>query len=104
MSNSKLTAEQKADRKAYKRNLLPQGVQLFSFPDVGVTVAMRATGERMGEFSASIASPDEKKFRRKVGEFHALRRFWDGQVCPVRLPSGRDSMEVTAELIAGHLA
>jgi hypothetical protein len=96
MSNSKLTPEQKRYLKEFKG--YNPNVKFFSFPETGVTVAMVETGRNMGEFSVSIASDTEQKFRRKVGEYHAAsRRAEYGQVLPVIL---FDSMEAVAREIA----
>jgi hypothetical protein len=83
MSNSKLTSEQKQFRKEFK-NYSPC-VVFFSFPEMGATVAMRETGQNMAEFSVSIMSNTEQKFRRKVGEYHAAIRMYEGQFLPVRI-------------------
>lgn len=99
MSNSKLTAEQKQFRKVFIA--VNPDVQFFSFPDMGATVALRETGQTMGEFSVSICSDTEQKFRRKVGEYCAAERMNNGQVLPVKLT---DKMEVTAENIAQSIS
>ena len=80
MSNSKLNAQQKQFRKDFIAQ--NPGVQFFSFPDSGVTVAIQETGINMVEFSVSIASPNERKFRRKVGEFVAAERMDNGITLP----------------------
>lgn len=73
-SNSKLTEYEKAERKRFKAELLAAGGVLVL---VGaVTVALERTGRTSGHFAVSIASPDEKKIRRKVGEYHALARMY----------------------------
>lgn len=36
------------------------------------------------EFSLSVASPDEKKFRVKVGEYHARNRMDNGETVKMR--------------------
>jgi hypothetical protein len=79
MSNSKLSASQKIElREMIAGN---PGVQLFSFPDCGVTVAVEFPfpGSKMAHFAISVASIDEQKFRAKVGKFHAMRKLFDGQ-------------------------
>lgn len=95
MSNSKLTNQEKYFRK--EAILLNPGLQLFSFPEMGVTVAIQETGMNMAAFSVSIASDSEQKFRRKVGEYVAIKRMLDGQVLPV---VKYDSLEVMAREIA----
>lgn len=82
-SNSKLDFFEKCDLKAFKKN--HPDVQFFSFPEKGVTVAIMPTGPSMGVFSLSIASASERKFRRKVGEYHAMVRMFNNQVLPVEL-------------------
>ena len=74
-SNTKLNATQKADLKDLKK-LWPEA-QIYSFPELGVTIANRPCQEYIGktpnmmEVAFSFMSPDEKKFRAKVGEYHA---------------------------------
>jgi hypothetical protein len=69
-SNSKLTAEQKAHRKQLlaKYPLASWGVS------GGVTVMLYPAGN-VQRMVTSIASFDEKKLRRKVGEYNCLLRF-----------------------------
>lgn len=73
-SNSKLNdylravlSELKFDAKTKDIELAHNGRTTLAFHHKGNTV----------ELSLSVASPDEAKFRRKVGEFHALSRFFD---------------------------
>lgn len=47
------------------------------------TVAFIERGNTV-EFAMSVMSPDENKFRRKVGEYHALRRMADFET--VKMP------------------
>ena len=69
-SNTTLSAGQKEDRKIMKMNM----------PDVTLvnnqqtTIAYQEKGNTV-EFALSVMSDNEKKFRRKVGEYHALARF-----------------------------
>lgn len=82
-SNSKLTPEQKTWlAKAKERN--PN----IAFSTVGrVTVAVKphSGGLDNGQFSVSIASKQEKKVRRKVGEFWAANRLVYDYGMPVDL-------------------
>lgn len=89
MSNSKLTVGQKSWLKQFKE--MNPAVHFCSFPDNSVTVAIRATGRNMCEYSVSIASDTESKFRRKVGEYNAAQRMCDGVSLPATVP---DHMEV----------
>ena len=67
--NTKLTVAQKSRLKEYKEfspaTLMDNGETVIAFQEKGNTV----------EFALSIMSPNEKKFRRKVGQYHALERF-----------------------------
>lgn len=42
------------------------------------TIAFQLKGNTV-HFALAVASPDEKKFRRKVGEYNALNRYENGQ-------------------------
>lgn len=73
-SNSKLDPAQKqglADMKRYHVGvrLINNGKTTIAFLEKGNTV----------EFALAVMSVDEKKFRRKVGEYHALLRYTTGQ-------------------------
>ncbi len=86
MSNTKLTRDQKTQRKQLRDSWLFKGGALFFFGTLGVTVAIRRTGVNVGEFAASIASTGESVARRKVGEFVALERAEQfGETHPLRL-------------------
>ncbi len=98
-SNSKLTADQKLDRKDMLARM--PDVQLFSFPESGVTVAASKEGTTV-QFAVSLMSEDEQKFRRKVGEYHALSRIWNGQT--VMCLDMRDQSQRTLEDKARDLA
>lgn len=76
-SNSKLTPEQKTDliliaKQAEIRDIRTlnlNGQTTMAYKDCGATV----------KFSLSVMAPDEKKFRAKVGKYHALTRFFNGE-------------------------
>jgi len=72
-SNSKLTRDQKAARKEMREELLQQGGSIVSSEFARMTVVTFPQGNVTAVYS-SVASPDEIKFRRKVGEYHALMR------------------------------
>lgn len=80
ISNSKLTPEQKAARKELL-TALPRGSEMTLTPD-GVTVLIVPNGST-NLMATAVASPDEAKVRRKVGQFHALMRWDVGQAIPV---------------------
>ena len=72
-SNTKLTTEQKRLLKLRMVNC--KGVTLVN--NGKTTIAYIRKGSTV-EFALSVASPDEKKFRRKVGEYYALGRIYGG--------------------------
>lgn len=72
-SNSKLTQEQKGHRKTMLA-VLP-GVATLANDGARLTILAVPDGSVTRVFS-SVASPDEQKFRRKVGEYYALLRWW----------------------------
>jgi hypothetical protein len=81
-SNSKLSPNQKADRKAWMADLPLDATMITSV--CGVTVLAVPDGN-VTRFYSSVSSPDEVKVRRKVGEYWALyRREWgqDGFLMP----------------------
>lgn len=83
-SNSKLTPQQKQTLLSMRRDFVREGGTLASLAPM--TVACMPTGTNTAEISTAIASPNEKKFRRKVGEYHALMRYYDGRT--VSVPKG----------------
>lgn len=82
MSNSKLTPEQKIERKELMQIMRDSGGEIMQDSENGATAVILSEfpGSRMVRVSFSFMSPDETKFRRKVGEYWALRRmYWDGE-------------------------
>ena len=77
--NSKLTKLQKAEHFEMLANLSDLNGKVFCFPEYRATIAIMPEfeGSRMMLVSVSIAEPREKKFRCKVGEYHAMRRMFD---------------------------
>lgn len=108
LSNSKLTEYEKAERKRLKAELLAAGGVLVLAG--AVTVALQRTGRTSGCFAVSIASPDEKKIRQKVGEYHALARMEYDGVMPVRLCKAEEAVGYYAteaeylEMVAENIA
>ena len=99
MSNSKLSSEQKQELRTMRNYL--SDFSVFHFPNMRVTVVIRERGESMGDFGVSICSNSELKFRKKVGEYHALSRVWEGKGMPMRITSDEYStLEDTAFRIA----
>ena len=85
MSNSKLTEFQKAERKRMRAELHNAGGWLHSDHGVTFCVVPEFAGSKMARVSVSVASEDEQKVRRKVGEYWALAHMADGEfiVMPV---------------------
>lgn len=75
-SNTKLTDFQKFELMDFKDRARDEGVTLAH--NGQTTTAFLPLGNTV-KFALSVASPDEVKFRRKVGEYHALERFYGGQ-------------------------
>ena len=74
MANTKLCSIEKTQLLSLKTNFEWLGGKIFHFRDLGVCVGIRRTGKEMAEFSVSIRSPKEKKYKKKVAEYFMLRR------------------------------
>ena len=100
ISNSKLSKVQKGVRKTYLEMLYAQGGTIATSEDGRVTIAFEPefTGSRMLRVGVSVASPDERKIRAKVGEYHALANLFS-DFC-IKVPDGTD-MCALAQVIAG---
>ena len=97
-SNTKLDSAQKEILRDFKAEM-PKNM---AFGQSGrVTVLAQVTGNVV-KFSTAVASPDEKKIRRKVGQYHAADRWYNDQfaVMPLPLPTGIYDPVATAEYIA----
>ena len=98
-SNTKLTTQQKMDRKLMLAQFTADGGTIGA--EAPMVVVFMPTGSNTAEIATAMASPEEKKFRRKVGEYHALTRFYDRQVSVV---SGHTSAaDLAYELGSGAL-
>ena len=103
-SNTKLSQDQKDSLKFFKDEMPKNMV----FGQSGrVTVLVQLTGNVM-RFSTAVASPDEKKLRRKVGQYHAADRWTNGEISvapvPPKLWDGeRTDPEYVANLLADAL-
>lgn len=96
-SNTKLDAYSKSVLKQFKRE--NPNAAFAASPDGRVTVLVVPHSTlSIGQFSVAIASENEQKIRRKVGEFEALRRYLDGMSQPV------NTQHSPAEDIATNLA
>lgn len=65
-----------------------QNVQVFQFPEVGVTVAIRDAGNNFADIAVSYQADDETKFRKNVGEYLARGRLEYGPNIRVKLGIG----------------
>ena len=101
MSNFKLSKLQKQELRTFKRD--NPSIKFFSFPEYGVTVGIRDNGGRMADFAVSIASMDEQKFRRKVGEYKVAERFDSYQYlpCEVSCDSHETAIKIAEAVISG---
>lgn len=76
-SNTKLNSLQKSVLKDMKIEALEKGIQWADNEET--TIAFVLKGNTI-QFAISVTSPDEIKFRRKVGQYHAISRLmWDGE-------------------------
>lgn len=73
-SNTKLTPDQKFILKDLKKEARDNGINWANNGET--TIAFKRMGNTV-RFSTSVSSPDETKFRRKVGEYYALIRLMD---------------------------
>lgn len=100
-SNTKLTSIEKDDLKVFKQGM-PKNM---AFGQCGrVTVLAQITGNVV-RFSTAVASPDEQKFRRKVGQYHASARWFNGEISVAPVPpklwdDERTDVEYVADLLA----
>ena len=82
-SNTKLDSEQKSILKDIKKEARDNGINWANNGET--TIAWRYMGNTV-RFSTSVASPDETKFRRKVGEYHEITRLmWDNEYVVLNL-------------------
>jgi hypothetical protein len=73
-SNTKLADHEKIDRKQLL-SILGTGGRPDCISENGVTTIVFKHRGHTVEFSMAVASPEETKFRRKVGQYLALQRF-----------------------------
>ena len=90
-SNSKLSAMQKDERKEMLCNL-PRDAT-FATNEGDITILAVPDGSVTRIFSA-VMSTDETKFRRKVGEYNALMRFFNDASGGMILPGFWTATEV----------
>ena len=95
-SNTKLTRAQKDELKAFKA-IMPKNM---TFGAHGSVTVLAEVDTNVVRFATSVASPDETKIRRKVGEYCAMQRWQEGQTAMA--PRGTWSVwaQDLAELLA----
>jgi hypothetical protein len=76
-ANTKLTREQKDQRIEWLCELKFSGGEIATAGMITVAKRPAFPGSKMAHFSVSVCSDTEQKFRRKVGEYHALRRLME---------------------------
>ena len=81
-SNTKLTAYEKVMLKSYKKSM-PKNMAFATHGRLTVLVQIMPNCVRV---ATAVASPDEKKIRRKVGEFHAANRFANDKISVLPKP------------------
>ena len=75
-SNTKLSPDQKAILREMLNDACLNRVHVVNLDDV-TTIAYQDNGQTV-KFSLAVMAQDEKKFRAKVGQYHALTRFIHG--------------------------
>lgn len=78
LSNTKLTPEQKIERKEMLAWAEEDGLHFMYDEHRGLTMLIREYENTCHVWTA-VCSPDEQKYRRKVGEYYALLRWAYGQ-------------------------
>lgn len=74
-SNTKLSKAEKATLKDFKANM-PKNM---AFGFCVETTVLVEVNKNVVRFSTSVAGPDEVKIRRKVGQYHAMLRWGNGE-------------------------
>ena len=99
-SNTKLDSAQKEILRDFKAEM-PKNM---AFGQSGrVTVLAQITGNVV-KFSTAVASPDEKKIRRKVGQYHAADRWYNDQFSVMPVPPSFFSEKINPEYVANLIA
>lgn len=98
-SNTKLTALKKVMLKSYKKSM-PKNMAFATYGRFTVLVRVMSNCVLV---STALASPDEKKIRPKVGEFHAMSRMNNGYYVAMPKPD-LCVYSTEAETLAGHFA
>ena len=97
-ANTKLTREQKDQRREWLEELEYANGEIANAAMFTVAKLPDFQGSKMAHFSVSVCSDTEMKFRRKVGEYHALRKLMEFGGEWVTLPNN-----ITAYALAENL-
>jgi hypothetical protein len=98
-SNTKLTRAQKNELKAFKA-IMPKNMAFGT--GFGITVLLEVDTSVV-RFASSVASMEELKWRRKVGEYNAMQRWQDQQTAIIPRFNNRDSAQKLANGLASML-
>ncbi len=90
-SNTKLTSAQKDVLKGMKADARANGMRLVNLDNKTVIAYKRFPNTV--EFALSVKSPNEQKFRVKVGEYLALCRFEAGETVKMGVADFEAMME-----------
>ena len=97
MANTKLDSFEKIQLREMRKNQTKPEIHIFQYPEHGITIGIRKTGQFMGQLAVSICSPGEDKFRKKVGEYNVRASFPNGQYIPVAI-DGRQLEDIADEM------
>jgi len=97
-SNSKIDSHQKQYLKSIKAEM--PDVKLANNGET--TIAYKPRGNTV-EFALSVMSPDEKKFRRKVGEYYAMCYFENGQTVKMATSDFVNMMYFVFDTTVGYI-
>lgn len=97
-SNTKLSREQKDNLEAFKAGMNPKTEAFGQSGDT--TVFVRRVSSSFAYVSASYASPEETKFRPKVGQYNAAERFDSGEFMLMKV----DIFDHDVQSVANSLA
>lgn len=99
-SNTKLNQTEKEILREFKAEM-PKNM---AFGQSGrVTVLAQITGNVV-KFSTAVASPDEKKIRRKVGQYLAVCRWDNDQFAVMPTPPTFNGEKIVPEYVANLIA
>lgn len=98
-SNSKISSFAKSELKLFKMSMRRNMAFATS---CNLTVLVRVMSNCV-MVSTALASPDETKIRRKVGEFHAMERMNEGKYVVLPIPDWQENAQEVAQYYADIL-